>query len=85
MHSNSLIISLFLLSFFDFSYGQEDVIHVKTRIIGGRRARKDEFPNQVMIIVNINIYHEQSCGGTIIDDHCILTAGYCVYGDSIKL
>lgn len=44
------------------------------RIIGGADALPGQFPYQISLIVN----NSHICGGSIIDNQWILTAGHCV-------
>lgn len=46
----------------------------KKRLIGGERADKSDFP----WFANIFNRYEYRCGGTIINDLYILTAGHCI-------
>lgn len=50
------------------------------RIVGGDTAEPGQFPHQVSVRL-IGIYH--TCGGSIISDRWVVTAGYCTYGFSI--
>jgi len=68
------IFLIFSVLFMVTSGQEDDGINVHTRIIGGRRARPHEFPNQVAI----KMITGETCGGTIIDNHWILTAAHCV-------
>ena len=74
-------LSFFFLLFFQVVFSQD--ISIKTRIIGGRRARENEFPNQVGIVRRQGS-KITTCGGTIIDDHWVLTAGHCMLEDRDK-
>jgi len=58
--------------FFNQKFG-----HAKSRIIGGVTAVKGAYPWQVNLQYG-NSY--QYCGGTIIDDHHVLTAARCLSG-----
>lgn len=49
--------------------------NVSTKIVGGRSASIKECPYQVSILVNNEAY----CGGSIISQNWIITAGHCVY------
>ena len=62
------------------------------RIIGGKDARDGEFPWQIIItpVEKYEIPYELAnfCGGTLISDQWVLTAGHCAEGwptDSIKI
>ncbi|CAH1405346.1 unnamed protein product [Nezara viridula] len=50
----------------------------KKRLIGGERADKSSFP----WFANIFYYYEYRCGGTIINDLYIITAGHCILNDT---
>lgn len=51
--------------------------NTKSRIIGGSSAVKGQFPYQVSLR---EIYsHKHFCGGAIIHEHFILTAGHCFF------
>ncbi|RZC33495.1 brachyurin [Asbolus verrucosus] len=49
------------------------------RIIGGKVARAGEFPWQAAIYLDTSI-GKFFCGGALISNQWILTAGHCVYG-----
>lgn len=51
------------------------------RIFGGFRARKGQFPHQVSIQVNFTGEFEHNCGGSIITNRFIVTAGHCFLED----
>jgi len=58
-----------------------------SNIVGGRVTTPVEVPWQVyLIVIDVNGYH-YLCGGTILDEMHILTAGHCVideYGQSME-
>ena len=60
--------------------GSSDDELVNRRVIGGYRARKGEFPYQAILRERNN--GKQYCGGTIISDKWILTAGHCVVDEN---
>ena len=66
---------LYLTVISDSKQDNEQDISVKTRIIGGRTAREHEYPYQVALVSQSNYF---LCGGTIIGDRHVLTAGHCV-------
>lgn len=49
---------------------------LKERIVGGNETLPHEYPWQVAIL---DANDEISCGGSVISDRHILTAGHCVY------
>jgi len=65
---------LFFTSFLHFVSSNEDIV-VNTRVIGGRLARDNEFPNQVAVLMSDG----GTCGGTIIANHWVLTAAHCMF------
>lgn len=55
------------------------------RIVGGQPTTIDKFPYQVALLQRPisdpnNVYYEQFCGGSIINERWILTAAHCVEG-----
>lgn len=56
------------------------------RIVGGRKALKNELPYQVALEHRSfwNPSYRQFCGGSIIDDRWILTAAHCVTGENVN-
>jgi len=61
--------------FFNQKFG-----HAKSRIIGGVTAVKGAYPWQV----NLHYGNNQFCGGTIIDDHHVLTSALCLYKSDLN-
>lgn len=51
------------------------------RIVGGHTADPGQFPHQVSVRVD-RIQH--MCGGSIISDRWVVTAGFCTFGWSIE-
>ena len=53
------------------------------RVVGGKNAGKGEFPHQVSLQVRIPHYpwsYQHMCGGSIINEQWIITAGHCIFG-----
>ena len=57
-----------------------DDILIHRRVIGGYVAQKGEFPYQAILREKNN--GNQFCGGTIISDKWILTAGHCIVDET---
>ncbi|XP_068081846.1 anionic trypsin-2 [Anabrus simplex] len=53
-----------------------------SKIIGGRNARVGEFPYQISLQRKDYFWDgaQHICGGAIIDEHHVLTAAHCLYG-----
>ncbi|KAI4471752.1 polyserase-related [Holotrichia oblita] len=51
------------------------------RIVNGTDAQLGEFP----YIVSLRRYNVPMCGGSIINDRCVLTAAHCVYNTNPQL
>lgn len=49
------------------------------RIVGGQKASLGQFPYQVVVYVIDADNNTFICGGSIIDNNWILTAGHCTY------
>lgn len=49
------------------------------RIVGGKRAQLGMFPYQVAVFIYDKENKSYICGGSIIDENWILTAGHCTY------
>lgn len=47
-------------------------------IIGGKVAKRGQFPWQVAIMYKQSNSLRLRCGGTLIHEHWVLTAAYCV-------
>ncbi|GJQ83332.1 hypothetical protein Trydic_g15640 [Trypoxylus dichotomus] len=52
------------------------VAEMNQRVVGGYNATENQFPYQVSLRYNGN----HNCGGSIIGDKWVLTAGHCVSG-----
>ena len=50
-------------------------IHPRSKIVGGEIASPHEFPWQVALNIDENMF----CGGSILNEEWVLTSGYCVY------
>lgn len=83
----NLILLFSLFSLFSLSLcsplvqtcGKRSVKIPGTRIVGGRKAKKGEFPWQVSIAsVSSTGSKKHFCGGTILSENTILTAAHCV-------
>lgn len=75
LQSSKLIIVV--LIFFASLSCAKNLNHSQGRIIGGSSAVKGQFPYQVSLR---EIYsHKHFCGGAIIHEHFILTAGHCFF------
>lgn len=48
---------------------------IESQIVGGLKAKKGQFPWQVLIQVD----GDAMCGGSLIDAEWVLTAAHCVY------
>ena len=65
----------------------DDISEVQTKtnpasfIVGGDKAKKGEYPWQVVIVMS-NRRGSFSCGGSILDENNILTAAHCAYDDT---
>lgn len=68
-----LIIASLLLQFHE-AYTAGDA-----RIVGGKEASLGDFPYQVAIYLFEADNKSFICGGSIIDNNWILTAGHCTY------
>lgn len=58
----------------DISCGKSSVAYRAGRVVGGQNADKGEFP----WLVSITRRGGHFCGGTIINNRFILTAGHCL-------
>lgn len=75
---------MYLISFLNFitllfAYGSARRLEASSRIIDGIEAKKGQFPHQVS--VKLSLTHRHICGGSIISDKFILTAGHCFERD----
>ncbi|XP_058461275.1 collagenase-like [Malaya genurostris] len=50
----------------------------ETRVVKGENALLGQFPYQVLLIIRLNDGKGALCGGTLISDEWVLTAGHCV-------
>ena len=58
---------------------------VVRRIVGGRKALPGEFPYQVALQSwSLWSGYQFFCGGSIINEYWVLTAGHCIRGQSIR-
>lgn len=73
------LISLLNFSTLLFACGSARRLEASNRIIDGIEAEKGQFPHQVS--VKLSLTHEHICGGSIISNKFILTAGHCFERD----
>ena len=62
-----------------FAYADEGDLDIHRRIVGGRVARRNEYPYQVAIRSRGGAL--AFCGGTIIANNWVLTAAHCFYNE----
>ena len=64
------------------------IIDVSPKIVGGRYAKKNEFPYQVVLFKEIRIFFFKTwvfnCGGSILNSRWIITAAHCVDNTRFK-
>lgn len=79
------VVSLFALVRGGEAARAADAPRYEGRIVGGTAAPDGKYPF-VAALLNTNYgptaYHQQFCGGTLIDRDSVLTAAHCVYGES---
>lgn len=73
------LISLLNFITFLFACGSARRLEAFSRIIDGIEAEKGQFPHQVS--VKLSLTHKHICGGSIVSDKFILTAGHCFERD----
>lgn len=65
-------------------FPSEDAFKIKPRIVNGHNAPQQKYPFYVFLEVKEN-WEEFVCGGTLLNNEFVLTAGHCVDGaTSIK-
>lgn len=57
-----------------------DELELATRIVNGFNSTRGQFPHQVLIFLNLPEGRQGVCGGSVISNDWILTAGHCVDG-----
>ncbi|XP_058828423.1 brachyurin-like [Topomyia yanbarensis] len=72
---HSLLV-LFLLRM----YLVTSLAHLKdeTRVVKGKDAQLGQFPYQCLLLIRLNSGKAAVCGGSLLNDEWILTAGHCV-------
>lgn len=51
---------------------------LQTRIVQGHSVSIDEYPWQVMFLIEVDVQNTILCGGSIIKENLILTAAHCL-------
>lgn len=49
-----------------------------SRIVGGHEAEKGAFPYQISLQYGYSLLHQHVCGGSILNERWIMTAGHCI-------
>ncbi|XP_050504927.1 serine protease easter [Diabrotica virgifera virgifera] len=57
----------------------------RSRIIGGKKSKVGEFPWLVRLGWNFLGFKYWNCGGTLITEKYVLTAGHCFYNDAVRV
>lgn len=55
-------------------------IDLVTRIVNGQNSTRGQFPHQALLFLRVASGGQGVCGGSLISDRWILTAGHCVDG-----